>query len=404
MTITSNANDAFSPYFPAFTYKGISEKRKTEVKVTVPSYPENLMFYEHIRDSHLYMLSFMYLGKNTEGQVNYNFRDYKTVEKVEFSHEIQSVNLAFQVISQLPNCKEVEFHLDYDDVLFSSEPENAFDKCNVFSCNSRTVKVLRISRLCNKNFPISGKIVACFTKIMKYAKLFLPNLEHLYVINMGGGGTSYDAVADLCTNLPRHSIRTENGLTFCEPFKKQGVSSNPRKALNQGDRNVPRNVPLNVGSVENRFNQPIPPPPNQPTLPPPHQSEIEPEVVVAETELKDLSPLTRKKSPFDDWENSSDEEREKYQNPAKPARKFANPPPSVELAMKNDLEVREMCDNAGNNVIDPSLAAKIPMDKQEIRNIVNLYIFSLFLVIFIFALIFTQRFFEYETRLITLFL
>lgn len=70
-----------------------------------------------------------------------------------------------------------------------------------------------------------------------------------------------------------------------------------------------------------------------------------------------------------DWESSSDDEREKLQNPVKPERKSTDPPSAV---IKNELG--QVSNNVGNNevVINPNLAAMVPMNMDELRNIVKL--------------------------------
>lgn len=287
MTIssTANDNDAFANLFPMFKYKGSSKTQKSEVEVSFPSYWGNLMFYEHYRESNFdspYILSFMYLGKNTKGEISYNFQDYKTVEIAEFCKELQSVNLVFQVLNQLPKCREVKIYLDDENHLLSSEDSASFDRYNDFPCISNTVKVLRIVRISSNNDQSMGRRTR-FTDIMKYAVQFLPNLEHLYVEGMDGGGTSYDLVnAFIKTKfMPRHNITIRDGRTFCEPQLHQPVSK-PRKAIAQGDRNVPLNVrqPSN-GSCSTGRKQPTLAPMKQETSEPKHVPESDLVIVPA---------------------------------------------------------------------------------------------------------------------------
>lgn len=70
-----------------------------------------------------------------------------------------------------------------------------------------------------------------------------------------------------------------------------------------------------------------------------------------------------------DWESSSDDEREKLQNPVKPERKSTDPPSAV---IKTELG--QVSNNVGNNevVINPNLAAMVQMNMDELRNIVKL--------------------------------
>lgn len=246
------------------------------------------MFYEHFRESNFgspYMLSFMYLGKNAKGQVNYNFQDYKKVEIAEFSKELQSINLVFQVLNQLPKCREVRFHLDDENILLSSEESN--DQDNNFPCVSSTVTVLKIFRRSNNNDQSLVRRTR-FTSIMWYAINCLPKLEHLYVEGMDGGGTSYDLVYAFCDSrsrfMPRHNITMQNGRTFCEP-EGVPISSKPRNALHQVGRNAPFNCILpSSGNGDAGRNQPTLAPAKQEISVQTHESE--PEVIVVENPLR----------------------------------------------------------------------------------------------------------------------
>lgn len=93
-------------------------------------------------------------------------------------------------------------------------------------------------------------------------------------------------------------------------------------------------------------------------------------VVAGPLKPEHSSSLTSIQSYNNEWESSSDDEREALQNPAKPARKSTDPP-SVLKDESGVGEVNDYVENKNAVVINPNLAAMVPIEMEELRNIVK---------------------------------
>ncbi|CAL8089525.1 unnamed protein product [Orchesella dallaii] len=222
---TSKQNDDY----PIFKYHGKSRSEQKEMSVTFPSYPTNLMYYEHYDSltSASNRLSFIYVGDDANGNVCQEFYDYKQVQTVDFSDNISSVKAVFQIISQLRSCTEVRIFLSLaniclsgTDLLFPAEAQ-VVQQCMTAlrNCNVKSLKV-EGSVSVNSNNGQEQRSRTRLHDILAYAFVCFPKLEAVRINLDNSCGTYYDAVQEFCSskvNLPKHRVNLKNRRVTCDP-------------------------------------------------------------------------------------------------------------------------------------------------------------------------------------------